>query len=161
MKATICIATLLVLCTPTWAINKCKNPNGQVIYQDAPCSADASASTIETPADRKLAIQAEKKRAKQESLEEQQRARQKISEEEQQARQESLEKIKKNAQKVLADQEAAMKALGTGWSSKIDWSEIEIPLGDSTDARLYGKTARPRGQRNASQARSQRDHAKR
>ena len=43
---------------------------------------------------------------------------------------------------AFSGKESVMKALGTGWSSKVQWSEIEIPLGDSTDARLYGKTAK-------------------
>ncbi len=43
---------------------------------------------------------------------------------------------------AFSGKEAVMKALGTGWSSKIEWSEIEIPLDNSAAARLYGTTAK-------------------
>ncbi len=43
---------------------------------------------------------------------------------------------------AFSAKEAIMKALGTGWSSKVEWSEIEIPLGNSAAARLYGATAK-------------------
>lgn len=33
----IAVALLVAICTPAWAINKCKGPGGKVIYQDAPC----------------------------------------------------------------------------------------------------------------------------
>lgn len=43
---------------------------------------------------------------------------------------------------AFSGKEAVMKALKTGWSPKVDWSEIEIPLGDSATVRLYGGSAR-------------------
>lgn len=43
---------------------------------------------------------------------------------------------------AFSGKEAVMKALGTGWNSKTEWSEIEIPLGDSQAAKLYGSTAK-------------------
>ncbi len=43
---------------------------------------------------------------------------------------------------AFSGKEAVMKALKTGWSPEVEWSEIEIPLGDSTTARLFGGSAR-------------------
>lgn len=34
----ISILGLSILCTSTWAVNKCKGIDGRVIYQDAPCA---------------------------------------------------------------------------------------------------------------------------
>lgn len=42
---------------------------------------------------------------------------------------------------AFSGKEAVMKALKTGWSPKVEWSEIEIPLGDSASAWLYGGSA--------------------
>ncbi len=43
---------------------------------------------------------------------------------------------------AFSGKEAVMKALKTGWSPEIDWSEIEVPFGDSVTARIYGRSAR-------------------
>lgn len=43
---------------------------------------------------------------------------------------------------AFSGKEAVLKALGTGWNSEVEWAEIEIPLGDSAMARLYGGSAR-------------------
>lgn len=33
---------------PAWAVNKCTKPDGQVVYQDAPCSNDKTAERVKT-----------------------------------------------------------------------------------------------------------------
>lgn len=37
IKQTACIATLMMLSAPAWAINKCTGADGKVVYQDAAC----------------------------------------------------------------------------------------------------------------------------
>lgn len=38
LKPTLMAMLSIILCSPTWAINKCTNPDDKVVYQDAPCS---------------------------------------------------------------------------------------------------------------------------
>lgn len=38
IKGTTCITTLMMLCAPAWAINKCIGPDGKVVFQDSACS---------------------------------------------------------------------------------------------------------------------------
>lgn len=38
MKFTWVIAWAALMATPSWAINKCKGPDGRPVYQDAPCA---------------------------------------------------------------------------------------------------------------------------
>lgn len=37
-KAALLGAALTLFCHPSWAVNKCTSPSGQIAYQDAPCS---------------------------------------------------------------------------------------------------------------------------
>jgi hypothetical protein len=37
MKLLLIAAALSALCAPVWAVNKCKGPDGKVVYQDQPC----------------------------------------------------------------------------------------------------------------------------
>ncbi|WP_419095634.1 DUF4124 domain-containing protein, partial [Curvibacter soli] len=38
MKHCIAFAVLAVAMAPAFAVNKCKGPDGRVVYQDAPCA---------------------------------------------------------------------------------------------------------------------------
>lgn len=44
--APIAAALLAVLCTQTWAVNKCTGADGKVSFQDAPCTANATGKTV-------------------------------------------------------------------------------------------------------------------
>lgn len=37
MKFTWVIASAVLMAMPAWAINKCKGPDGRIVFQDAPC----------------------------------------------------------------------------------------------------------------------------
>jgi len=44
--APITAALLVVLCTQTWAVNKCTGADGKVSFQDAPCAIGGSGNAV-------------------------------------------------------------------------------------------------------------------
>lgn len=50
--------------TPAWAVNKCTSPNGQIVFQDAPCQGVATGAEDATRRDRVAVQQQEQRKAK-------------------------------------------------------------------------------------------------
>lgn len=47
MKGSLLSAALLIMiCAPAWAVNKCTGPDGQVTFQDAPCTSKGGAIEV-------------------------------------------------------------------------------------------------------------------
>ncbi len=64
MNSHIAIFLLAFAISPTWAVNKCTTPSGQIVFQDAPCQGGSTGAEDAARRDRVAVQQQEQRKAK-------------------------------------------------------------------------------------------------